>query len=89
MKHHRFNYRGTFTCAICKRRTRDTGQGVDHLCEPCYEIAGMDNAINDGCDDKTAAAYRHDCEKYLAKIAKKGGDVKSVKSQNSYVWPAK
>ena len=87
MQHRHFNYRGTFVCHICNRKTRDTGQGVDHLCEPCYEICGMDNAINDGCDASTAKSYRKECERLLKVIVKRGGDAVKVRKCNQFVWP--
>ena len=78
----------TFKCCICERLTRDTGQGVDHLCEPCFEICSMDNGINDagGVDEH---GYRPECERLLKIIADKGGNVAAVKRQNSFVWPEK
>jgi hypothetical protein len=90
MRHDRFNYRGTFRCAICERMTRDTGQGVDHLCEPCFEICGMDNAINDGRfddDGSDNSGYEKECNRLLKLIEKKGGNVAKVKKQNCFVWP--
>jgi len=81
-----FGRGGAFKCMICNRLTRYTGQDVDHLCEPCYEIAGMDNSINDGCGDEEAASYRAECERLLKVIVKKGGDGESVKQANSFVW---
>src|SRR4051812_37203088 len=41
----------TFTCNCCKRLTRDTGVqsiGPD-LCPQCYELAGLENCVQDNC----------------------------------------
>ena len=86
-KHNHFQ-RGqspTFICMTCGRRTRDTGQGVDHLCEQCFDLAGLDNEVNDSGlkINKSQAAYR---DKLLATIARKGGDVEKVKSFNTFLW---
>jgi hypothetical protein len=89
MRHDRFDYRGTFRCAICERMTRNTGQGVDHLCEPCYDICGIDNMINDNGDcAKTRAEYKEETDRLLKIIEKKNGNVEKVKKQNRFVWPA-
>jgi hypothetical protein len=80
----------TFTCAICERLTRDTGQGVDHLCHECYDICGIDNRINDdGNSAETRAKYADESDRLLAKIVKLGGNGERVKKQNSFVWPGK
>jgi hypothetical protein len=40
--------RGVFKCEICGRNTRRTDQGADsELCSECWELAGIDNAVND------------------------------------------
>lgn len=80
----------TFVCHVCERRTRDTGQGVDHLCEDCYEIAGIDNSINDNGFRPGAPEfeeYRPELERRLAHIAKLGGNVEMVKRANDFCWP--
>ena len=84
MRHNRFNYRGTFKCQLCERNTRDTGQGVDHLCAMCFEICGMDNGINDSGSDEHG--YRDECNRLLKIIEKKGGNVERVKMHNRFVW---
>jgi len=40
---------GVYTCAVCKRQTRQTGGDNDalDLCEECYEVAGLENEISD------------------------------------------
>ena len=86
MKHDRFNYRGTFVCHVCNRKTRDTGQGVDHLCMECYEICGYDNMINDSGADEPDAVTLKECNRLLKKIEKRGGDAARVKKFNAYIW---
>lgn len=49
---------GCFSCSDCKRQTRDTGgDNTDlELCEECYEMAGIENAIADGNNDTALLA---------------------------------
>lgn len=92
IKHDRFRRgSGCFKCVVCQRMTRDTGQGVDHLCEDCYELAGIDNTVNDNglkAGDKDFEMYRHEVIRRLAKIAAKGGNVAKVKGANGFLFPA-
>ncbi len=41
---------GAYFCAACKRLTRETGEGESGvgLCVHCYEVAGIENEIEDG-----------------------------------------
>lgn len=44
---------GVYRCAVCNRRTRDDGNGDSvyaGLCTQCWEMAGIENAISDGCE---------------------------------------
>jgi hypothetical protein len=36
---------GVYTCRICKKKTRETGEGESNtdLCYRCYTIAGIEN----------------------------------------------
>lgn len=81
--------RSTFNCISCGRRTRDTDQGGTDCCMQCYEIAGIDNEIND-CGYKPGSPEHSkrlaECEGLLKDIAKKGGDVEKVKASSDYVW---
>jgi hypothetical protein len=55
----------------------------------CYEIAGIDNEINDNGYAADSTEYRDrldECNTYLRKIQAKGGNVKRVVNQNEYVW---
>jgi hypothetical protein len=78
----------TSKCSLCDRMTRDTGQGVDHLCHECYDVCGIDNMINDdGNSAETRAKYEPEANRLLAVIGKRGGNVEKVKRHNSFVWP--
>ena len=76
----------TFKCSICERMTRNTGQGVDHLCEDCFEIAGMDNHCNDCGETAEQAGYLKERESRLRHIQKLGGDISKVIEFNSYLF---
>lgn len=40
----------TYSCTVCGKLTRDTGDGEDmlHQCADCYESGGDANAVADG-----------------------------------------
>jgi hypothetical protein len=86
-KHFKRGQNPTFKCVTCERNTRDTGQGVDHLCEDCFEIAGLDNQVNDSGEPVTKAILQ-ECTDRLAKIKKLGGNAERVKAANTYIWAA-
>lgn len=89
-KHFRAGQRPTFVCSACGRRTRDTGEGVTHLCAQCFHIAGIDNEINDNDwrpGEDMWEQRRQECDKLLLQIERKGGDASKVRELNSYVWP--
>lgn len=69
---------GVFTCGVCKRRTRETNgdHAQTELCEPCYELSGIENAISDR-GDEAIAEYRDEALQWIAKLEKLGGDVSS------------
>lgn len=53
--------RGVFSCESCGHRTRQTGDS-EHLCEDCYELAGLENGVADGhpvADYLTEAVERY------------------------------
>lgn len=79
-----------FNCAVCGRRTRENDTGGTGLCYECYEIAGLDNTVNDnaygpGTEDYKAA--REECDRLLAIAVKRGGDGARIKALNEYIWP--
>jgi len=65
----------TYLCAVCGRRTRETGvqsMGND-TCPQCYELAGIENEISDGhcsLEDRRATIAG-----LLVEIAAKGGSL--------------
>jgi hypothetical protein len=86
-RHFKRGEKPTFKCITCERNTRDTGQGVDHLCEDCFEIAGLDNQVNDSGKPVDKATLK-ECTARLAKITKLGGNAERVKAHNTYIWAA-
>lgn len=74
-----FGRGGAFICALCGRRTRQTGaQSMgSELCPECYELAGMDNYCNDNGATPAAAGYTN-LISYTDRIAAKGGNVAAV-----------
>lgn len=78
---------GVFNCISCGRRTRGMSDviGTD-CCAQCFELAGLDNMINDDhrrpTSDETAEA-----ELLLAEISAKGGDAQQVRDHSSYIFP--
>lgn len=80
----------TFKCGVCDRMTRDTGNGVDHICAECFEIAGYDNMVNDNSYAVGSKDYNDalaDCEMLLAKAVKKGSNGTKIKEMNGFIWP--
>jgi hypothetical protein len=78
-----------FQCQVCERMTRDTGQGVDHLCEQCFEIAGLDNMVNDDGlkpGEPRFASARAECDELLAKAVKLGSNGDMIRKSNTYIW---
>jgi len=94
MKNNRFRnvgYGSTYKCGCCGRRTRYNG-GEAGNCLECYEIAGLDNMVNDNGyyrnpeseDFKSAKA---ECEMLYAKAVKLGGNGENITKWNGYIWP--
>jgi hypothetical protein len=81
-------YGSTYKCHVCGRRTRYTG-GEAGNCLECYEIAGLDNMVNDNGYEPGSKEYadaRAECDTLLAKAVKLGGDGERIKSLNEYIW---
>jgi hypothetical protein len=77
----------TFLCGVCRRRTRDTGSnGQCELCPHCYEIAGLDNMLNDERSQRVAENYI-EAISLLAACVKLGGDEKAIRQSNEYAFP--
>lgn len=79
MKHDKFKRgSGCFTCAVCKRQTRDTGDNGDvGLCPEDYDIAGYENTISDGAYEQigmTKTEVRDEIARLRNVIASKKGE---------------
>ncbi len=90
-RHDRFEQGlSTFICQVCDRRTRNTGQDVDHLCNDCYEIAGIDNTINDSGYKPGMPEFdefQAELKQRIGHIAKLGGNVTKVMRSNEFCFP--
>jgi hypothetical protein len=80
---------GVFNCSICERRTRLVDQGGDsELCPECWELAGLDNMVNDdGPAAGTLAKVAAERDSLLAAAVKKGGNAEKIKASCSFLWP--
>jgi hypothetical protein len=88
-KRNRFqrNGRGVFQCENCGRSTRQVDQGGDSQCCPqCWELAGIDNSVNDGA--QTWTEVQSECDHLLAELVAKGGDANKAKRGLDYLWPS-
>jgi len=79
-----FNKRN-LKCAVCGRGFNE--HSSDHVCPECFELAGLDNQVNDdgrpqGNEQELAEAGR-----YLTAISRKGGDVQKAIDSNEYLFP--
>jgi hypothetical protein len=86
MNHNRFKRgRSTYPCSICKRMTRDTGSGVDlDMCPECYELAGLDNMVNDnGTPEAEWIGWR---DALLVKAVKRGSDAERIRRCFTFLW---
>lgn len=68
---------GVFTCLICKRATRDTGKDNTEMgyCAECYEVAGIENLLQDERFETPAEAeeLENKIKELNAQIVAKGG----------------
>jgi hypothetical protein len=76
----------TFKCQVCTRLTRETHGNGTECCPQCFEIAGLDNQVNDSGEPLPADVLA-DCESYLKEIIAKGGNGAEVKRCNTFIWP--
>lgn len=76
----------TFSCAVCRRRTRQTiqPQGSD-LCAECWELAGLDNSVNDGGDILEDVAAERD--RLVAIAVSRGGDHPRIVAAFDFLFP--
>lgn len=80
--------RGVYTCATCGRQTRETTiQGSDD-CEQCFELAGLQNMVWDGCFDEADKPER---DVLLSTIVQRGGNAAKVQAAFSdlFNWAPK
>ena len=68
---------GCFTCEICQRKTRNTGQCSRHLCGNCDEWTMAENSLNDNAH-WTTDEEKNETKAFILKekltAAKRGGD---------------
>lgn len=65
---------GVYACRSCERKTRDDGNGDSvgtGLCTQCFELAGIQNAMQDG--ETLTEADRSTIAAHTATIAERGG----------------
>ena len=69
--------RSTFNCDVCGRLTRQTdAQSVgSRLCPQCWDLAGIENEVQDGYH--TAQEAWGKVEPLIAEVEGKGGDASS------------
>ena len=89
--HSNFGRGGTYKCHVCRRLTRATGAQAlgSELCPECWELAGLDNEVNDnGLDLSLPDMHRlvEERDRLLAAAVKKGGDEARIKGCNDYLW---
>lgn len=76
---------GVFTCDACGRRARVVDQSNDQICQQCWDLAGLDNSVNDGAMTLAEAATERD--DLFATCVARGGDPEKIKRDNSFLWP--
>lgn len=69
--------RSVYTCRTCGRRTRETTVMDSDNCADCYDLAGIQNAVWDGCFEEGDRPYR---DAALAAVVKKGGDEAKIRA---------
>ena len=86
-RHFQRQGRGVFVCCTCGRQTRIVDQDLNSECCPeCYELAGIDNAVNDS-GGTVLGEYAAERDALLAAIVRKGGNAERVKADYGYLWP--
>lgn len=68
---------GVFSCGNCGRRTRSTGEDNENsrTCIQCWEMAGIENAVSDGCE---TPSMRAEHEYLRQECLAKGGDASAL-----------
>jgi hypothetical protein len=75
--------RGVYTCSICQRRTRETTLQGHDICADCFELAGLENAKQDGC---FTDADKPERDRILSVIVNKGGNRALVVEEFSFLF---
>jgi hypothetical protein len=76
-----------FNCDVCGRRARIVDQGNTTICQECWDLAGMDNTVNDNGPQELTPAVIEERDRLAAIIVARGGDLEAVKLNNEYLWP--
>lgn len=69
---------GLFKCRCCGHNTRSTGNGDNEfvrLCTICYDIAGIENAISDGCATEADLQFLSNLQEALKERSKLNGTI--------------
>ena len=68
-------FSGVYTCECCGRQTRSTGgDGASHgMCDPCWELAGYENEMQDGMSGEWTACSMQTIIDYTRKVYEAGG----------------
>lgn len=79
-----------YNCGTCGRGTRATGvQAVgSELCPQCWDIAGIDNQINDDGRSGPNEGEASEVSALLKQIVSKGGNEQAVRDCNGYAFGA-
>lgn len=84
--HFRRFERPTFKCRVCERNTRNPDHCGTELCAQCYELAGMDNMVNDNAMELTPEIIA-ERDQLFNEAVKKGGNGDRIKNCNDFLWP--
>jgi hypothetical protein len=80
--------RGCFRCECCGRQTRETFSGTGDYCQPCEELMMLQNSHWDGSYDPGVDDWGDKLrDDWIAKIAKGGGNVATVKRICAAIFP--
>lgn len=87
-RHFRRGGRGVFKCTCCGRPTRQTdAQALGaESCPECWDLGGMDNAVNDEGREPTERELAQG-KALLEQITAKGGDADQAAASCGYLFP--
>ena len=77
--------RGVFKCGCCGRPCRVVDQSNDTICQQCWDLAGLDNMVNDDGGGLDKVIGERDA--LLALAVRRGGDAEWIKKSNRFLWP--